>query len=145
MGPRVTDSPEPKLSKVSDSDNSCGIIQFQEFINLESRIEANSKLGPLVRDHHLERPTTWLMGSGTSDLTVESRRDFLERWIAALCDRPSIATSSELRKFMAYEDDGLCEFSSVPCCGLASNNAAAVTHSSGNKIDKVTKPTAHYN
>ena len=113
-------------------------IQFQEFINLESRFEANSKLGPLVRDHQLERPTTWLMESdgGAGDLTVESRRAFLERWVSSLCDRPSLATSSELRKFMAYEDDGNLEFSAVPS-GLASNNAAALTHSSSNKIDKV--------
>ena len=73
---------------------------------------------------------------GAGDLTVESRRAFLERWVSSLCDRPSLATSSELRKFMAYEDDGNLEFSAVPS-GLASNNAAALTHSSSNKIDKV--------
>ena len=113
-------------------------IYFQEFINLESRLEANSKLGPLVRDHQLERPTTWLMGSGASDLTVESRRDFLERWISSLCDRPALATSAELRTFMAYEDDGLCEFSSTVPCGItSSNSSAAVAQTSGNKIDKV--------
>ena len=71
--------------------------RFKEFINLESRLEANSKLGPLVRDQQLERPTTWLMES-TGDPTVEARRAFLERWVAALCDRPSLATSQELRK-----------------------------------------------
>ena len=75
--------------------------KLQEFINLESRLEANSKLGPLVRDQQLERPTTWLMaasGGMGGDLTVEARRAFLERWVAALCDRPSLATSQELRK-----------------------------------------------
>ena len=46
--------------------------------------------------------------------------------------RPLLATSSELRKFMAYEDDGLNEFSAA--ARSAPNNAA---HSSGNKIDKV--------
>ena len=39
---------------------------------------------------------------------------------------------------MAYEDDGLCEFSSVPCNMQSGNTDAAVAHSSGNKIDKVT-------
>ena len=121
--------------------------RFKEFINLESRFESNSKLGPLVRDHQLERPTTWLMGS--DGVTVESRRAFLERWITSLCDRPALATSPELRKFMAYEDDGLGEFSSssaaVPGPGgpgcLPSNNEAGATHSSSNKIDKFLSKT----
>ena len=86
--------------------------------------------------------STGSASGGGGDLTVEARRAFLERWLAALCDRPSLATSPELRKFMAYEDDGLCEFSSVPCNMQSNNMDAAVAHSSGgNKIDKFLSKT----
>ena len=75
----------PDSEGYSDSFICITANHVQEFINLESRLESSPKLGPLVRD--LERPTTWLRESGCSDLTVEARREFLERFIAALCGR----------------------------------------------------------
>lgn len=100
--------------------------RFQEFINLQTRLEEN----PNLRQHlkGIKGPAKWLnlpFGTKTDEATTASRKIVLEKFLQLLCDRVEIASSPALHEFLAYGSNAVGTFN------------GSDTNSSILKIDKV--------
>lgn len=100
--------------------------RFQEFINLQTRLEENPNLKPFLKG--IKGPVKWLnlpFGTKTDDATTASRKIVLEKFLQQLCERVEIASSPALQEFLAYGSNAVGTFN------------GSDTNSSIMKIDKV--------
>ncbi|XP_041360552.1 sorting nexin-19-like isoform X2 [Gigantopelta aegis] len=80
--------------------------RFREFVNLQARLDDESKYKNLLKD--VKGPSRWatLPFKNRDKDSVESRRSFLDKFLKGLIAVEAVCNGPELRQFLAYEGDG---------------------------------------
>ncbi|XP_033100792.1 sorting nexin-19-like isoform X2 [Anneissia japonica] len=83
--------------------------RFREFTNLQSRLEENPRLKPLLKGIR-DVPRKLQLVNRMSEDVVLHRKQSLERYLQNLCSIPAICSSREFQEFIAIEGDTHIEY-----------------------------------
>ncbi|XP_068228338.1 uncharacterized protein [Palaemon carinicauda] len=102
--------PEPRMVLQTN----CVKRRFREFLNLHSALEEESKLRSAMKG--VKGPNKWLNlpFSKLDSTTIATRKQFLEKYLQSVIQRPELNISTPVKEFLAYGLDSSVSFVKKP-------------------------------